>query len=136
MRAVLLAIILFFVVALCGAQEAQNATKQTASQENSSWDFGRVKEGEVLKHSFSLKNNSTKVLQIKSVHTSCGCTASKAEKLILQPGEATSLGVEFNTKGFKGKTEKHIYVDTDSLDNPLITYIIKAEVVTGPVNPS
>jgi hypothetical protein len=45
------------------------------------FDFGKVKQGEVLKHTFSLKNDSTKnVLNIKNVHTSCGCTASEVKK--------------------------------------------------------
>ena len=46
--------------------------------ESNLWDFGTVKEGQVLPHEFNLKNDSNKVLNIINVGTSCGCTVSEA----------------------------------------------------------
>lgn len=94
-----------------------------------SWDFGRVKEGEVLKHAFRLKNESKKILNIKDVHTSCSCTGSKIKKKTLLLGEETLIAVQFNSKGYSGPVEQYIYVHTDNLDNPIIRFIIKANVV-------
>jgi hypothetical protein len=92
-------------------------------------DFGKVKQGEVLKHSFILKNDSKKLLIIKDVNTSCGCTASKAGKKTLAPGESTTIDISFNTKGYSGQVSQFIYVNTDSIDKPVIRFMIKAEVV-------
>lgn len=94
-----------------------------------SWDFGRVEEGAVLKHNFVLKNESANTLNIKDVNTSCGCTVSKVEKKALMPGESTLIKVQFDTKGYAGKTQQYTYVNTDSLDNPIVRFIIKADVV-------
>lgn len=93
------------------------------------WDFGRVKQGKVLVHEFELKNGSNKVLTINNIHTSCGCTVSKAEKGSLRPKESTKIRVTFNTRGYAGKISQYAYVNTDSPDNPIIRFIIKAEVV-------
>jgi len=93
------------------------------------WDFGRVKQGELLKHNFVLKNELKTVLNIKDVNTSCGCTVSKVKKKTLLPGEDTLIEVRFNTKGYSGRVTQYIYVHTDNLDNPVIRYIIKADVV-------
>ena len=93
------------------------------------WDFGRVKEKEVVKHTFVLKNQSGKTLTINDVNTSCGCTASKVEKRILLLGENTKIEVRFDSKGYVGKVQQYVYVHTDSLDEPIIRFIIKAEVV-------
>lgn len=93
------------------------------------WDFGQVKEGEILKHNFILKNESQDVLNIKDVNTSCGCTVSKVEKKVLLPGESTLIEVEFDTKGYSGLTQQYIYVHTDNLDNPVLRFIIKAEAI-------
>jgi len=93
-----------------------------------SWDFGQVEQGEVLQHTFILKNESGKVLNIKGANTSCGCTVSKVEKNTLSPGESTAIEVQFNSKGYSGPVQQFIYVNTDSLDNPVIKYTIKAEV--------
>ncbi|MDD5060121.1 MAG: DUF1573 domain-containing protein [Candidatus Omnitrophica bacterium] len=93
------------------------------------WDFGKVKQGKVLVHEFVLKNESDKVLNITNIHTSCGCTVSKAGKESLKPKESTKIKITFNTRGYSGQTKQHAYVNTDSPDNPIIRFIIKAEVV-------
>lgn len=101
---------------------------ETAIEPNA-WDFGEVKEGEVLKHNFILKNESAKKLNIKEVNTSCGCTVSKVDRKIISPGESASIEVEFDSKGYSGPSQQFVYVTTDSLDKPVIRYIIKAEVI-------
>ena len=93
------------------------------------WNFGKVKEGQVVNHNFALKNDSKKTLNILEVKSACGCTGSKVQKNTLLTGEKTLLEVQFNSKGFSGPVEKSIYVQTDDLDSPLFTFIIKAEVI-------
>ena len=93
------------------------------------WNFGKIKEGEVVKHNFILKNESQETLSILAVKSSCGCTGSKVKKNTLLAGEVTLLEVQFNGKGFSGPVEQAIYVQTDNLDSPLLTFIIKAEVI-------
>jgi hypothetical protein len=93
------------------------------------WDFGEVKEGQIVRHDFVVKNESQKTINIIEVKTTCGCTGSKIGKNTLLPGEETLLEVQFNTKGYSGLAEKYIYVQTDDLDNALLTFIIKAKVI-------
>ena len=50
-------------------------------------------------------------------------------KKTLLPDESTEISVKFDTKGFVGQTVKHIYVNTDYVDNPMVAFIIKADVV-------
>lgn len=128
-----LIILLSFAQMGCAAQAVsqgpQNLREQKEQNDPYAWDFGRVKEGEVLKHSFVLKNESPKVLNIKDVNTSCGCTVSKIDKKSVLPTETTLIEVQFNSKGYSGAVQQYIYVNTDNLDNPVLRYIIKAEVV-------
>lgn len=93
------------------------------------WNFGEIKEGEIVRHNFVVKNNTQKTLNILEVKTTCGCTGSKIRKNTLLAGEETLLEVQFNTKGYSGPVEKNIFVQTDNLDNPLLTFIIKARVI-------
>lgn len=92
------------------------------------WDFGKVRAGRVLKHDFMIKNDSDKVLNIKETNTSCGCTVSEIEKKILAPQESAKVKVEFKSKGYSGNVQQFIYVNTDSVDEPIIRFVIKAEV--------
>lgn len=106
-----------------------NPTEVNSPEDNLSWDFGRVKEGVIVKHSFIFKNESKNILNIKEVNTSCGCMVSKVKKKRLAQGESTAIEVSFNTKGYFGATQQYIYVHTDNLDNPVVRFIIKADVV-------
>ncbi len=93
------------------------------------WDFGKVKEGLLVEHEFVFKNESKLILNIKDINTSCGCTISEVKKKKLLPGESTLISVKFNSKEYSGQVTQYIYMNTDSLDNPIIRYIIKANVV-------
>lgn len=93
------------------------------------WDFGKVKQGEVAKHSFTLKNDSGKTLNITSVNTSCGCTVSEVKKKVLLPKESTAVEVKFNSKGYSGDVQQFAYVNTDRADNPIIRFTVKANVI-------
>ncbi len=99
---------------------------QTDSYEK---DFGVVKEGENLKHSFLVLNDSDKVLKIKSVDSSCGCTVSEVDRKDVAPKESFTLNVEFKTKGYSGEVQQFVYLYTDNIENSLIRFIIKAKVV-------
>ena len=131
-RAYFLILFLLFAPALCFSEEPLqkqgNPAKKEEAPDPNAWDFGKVKKGEVLKHVFILKNESLETLRIKEVTTSCGCTVSSLKKKTLLGQESTSLEVKFNTKGYSGPTKQYIYVRTDSLDNPVIRFIIKADV--------
>ncbi len=122
-------IILLCLFLLGGFPQPKSTAEETVTSQPYAFDFGRIKEGEVLKHDFVLKNDSGKTLNIKNVNTSCGCTVSKVGKKALRPGEDALIEVEFDSKGYSGTVQQFVYVNTDSLDNPVIRYIIKAEVV-------
>jgi len=131
MRVLLILLFLSFPLQGCYAQEQTKTAGHAEAEliDPYSWDFGRAKEGEALKHAFALKNESRETLTIKDVSSSCGCTVSKVEKKILLPGQSATLEVRFNTKGYSGNTQQYVYVHTDSLDKPIIRFIIKAEVI-------
>lgn len=97
--------------------------------ESDTWDFSTVTEGKKYVHAFIFKNNSDTYLNIKDVSTSCGCAVSNIKKKKLAPGEMTELAVTFDSTGYEGAVTQFIYVRTDSLDKPIVRFIIKAFVV-------
>jgi len=93
------------------------------------WDFGQIKEGSSVQHEFVLKNNTDRVLIIKDITTSCGCTFSEAGRRELPPAEETVIEVKFDSTGYSGEVKQYVYVNTDNPDEPLIRYTIRAEVI-------
>jgi len=134
-RIILLLLFLSFPLQGCYSQNQREiagqgqTTAQTETADPYTWDFGQVKEGELLKHDFVLKNESEKTLTIRDVNTSCGCTVSKVNKKIILPEESTAIEVQFNSRGYFGAAKQFVYVHTDSLDKPIIKFTIKAEVI-------
>lgn len=128
MRVILLFLLLCFPLTASFSQPQEIKVGAQISDPYT-WDFGKVKEGQLLKHDFILRNNSGKALTIKDVNTSCGCTVSKVEKKVLKRGESALIEVKFDSKGYSGQTQQFVYVNTDDLDNPVIRCIIKANVI-------
>jgi len=126
-KAFFLSLLMLFISTGCST--GQQPKEQGNPPDPYTWDFGQVKEGQVLKHAFILKNESAKTLKIKDVNSSCGCTVSEAKKMVLAPQESTTIEVKFDSKGYSGITKQYIYVHTDDLDNPLIRFIIIAQVL-------
>lgn len=135
MKIFILFIVIIFALNGCFIRNQNSASIQISVIEKAiphdpyTWDFGQVKAGSILEHSFILKNETQDVLTITGTNTSCGCTVSKIEKKTLSPGENTLVAVQFNTKGYSGTVQQYIYVNTDSLDNSVLRFIIKADVV-------
>lgn len=92
------------------------------------WDFGKVGEGITLEHTFTLKNESKKILVIENLRTSCGCTGSVISKNTIPPGGVAEIKVTFKTKGYSGSVSQFVYVQTNDPQNPVIKFTIKAEV--------
>lgn len=122
-------IISFFLLSFATFQFAFAQVYAVDPGNPNEWDFGKVKQGEVLKHDFLFKNKTLGILKITGVNTSCGCTASQSDKKTLKPGESTAIKVSFNSRGYSGAVQQYVYVNTDNVDSAIIKFVIKAEVV-------
>ena len=99
--------------------------------QQSSFDFGAIKQGETVSHTFVLTNSGGDLLKITNVQASCGCTAAVPEKSELAPGESTNLPVKFNSKGRMGNQVKTVKIFTNDPQAPEMTITISGNVVTG-----
>jgi hypothetical protein len=82
------------------------------------FDFGNIKQGDIVIHEFIITNSGDDKLLIKDIRPSCGCTAAKPEKDSLKPGESVKIKVEFNSAGREGMQHKYVYVSTNDKDQP------------------
>ena len=84
------------------------------------FDFGLVKEGTELKHSFIVKNNGSATLTVYEAYSSCGCTTSKLAKEILEPGESTALDVSIDTSMKQDQVTKSVFVSSNDPARPVL----------------
>lgn len=136
-------IILFFLIILGMAifgyfkaiPAAENQTEARPKIEITPqfFDFKEVEYGQVVEHSFKVKNLGNEILEIKRVATSCACTTGKVVKEKLAPGEETELLVTYDTGAMsgphgKGRQERIIYIKSNDTINPQVEVMIYAYI--------
>jgi len=97
--------------------------------EQSTYDFGKVKSGTLIKFNFVIKNEGKQVLIIRKVKASCGCTATKPASTQIKKGKSTEIAVEFNTSGRRGRQHKTITIITNDPVNPQIILNVQGELI-------
>lgn len=99
------------------------------SFETNVFDFGTVKEGEIVEYEFRFTNKGKAALIIYDARSSCGCTVPEFPKDPIPPGDTSMLKVRFNTDGKTGKQVKTVTVQAN-------TYPAESKLsLTGEVQP-
>ncbi len=93
------------------------------------YDFGVVKEGEIVKTTFKFYNKGKKDLKIYQVKSTCGCTVTDPKKTDLKPGESSEIEVTFYSAGKHGRETKDITVFSNDPMNPEMDIHISANVI-------
>lgn len=78
------------------------------------YDFGSIKQGDIVDHTFKFKNTGTQPLVISNVGVSCGCTVPAWTKEPVQPGKTGTISAKFNSAGKMGMQTKVLTVDSNS----------------------
>jgi hypothetical protein len=93
-----------------------------------SYNFGEIKEGDVVSHIFSFTNSGDEPLFITSARGSCGCTVPEYSKKAIPPGEKGQIKVSFNSEGKEGPNTKGIFIEANT--EPEMTILkISADVL-------
>ncbi|MCS6934850.1 MAG: DUF1573 domain-containing protein [Chitinophagales bacterium] len=87
------------------------------------YQFDTVREGDIVKHTFRIKNIGDKDFIIASATGSCGCTVPRYSKEPIKPGEITSLDVEFNTSGKKNDQIKTVLISCNTAKRTETLYL-------------
>jgi hypothetical protein len=92
------------------------------------FDFGKVKPTDTLRHDFIFANVGTADLQITNVQPACGCTTAGAWDRVIQPGKSGRIPILFNPASFGGPVSKHITVLCNDPVQPVHNLQIHATV--------
>ena len=92
-------------------------------------DFGTIFSHESYSCTFPFRNAGKVPVRIKSIKTSCSCTAASPVKETFGPGERGQIDVTLNTEHQNGEITKTIMVETDTKDQGQITLTLKAHVL-------
>ncbi|MEO6832193.1 MAG: DUF1573 domain-containing protein [Chitinophagaceae bacterium] len=91
-------------------ERAMAMPKTILTFDETKFDFGKIKAGDVVKHSFHFRNTGTAPLLISKADVSCGCTVPSFPKEPIAPGQADEIIVQFNSHGKTGHQEKNVII--------------------------
>lgn len=98
--------------------------------EHDEWDFGKINEGEEVKHIYRFTNVGNEDLVINKVVATCGCTIPRWNREPIQPGGSGEIEVKFNSKNKPGNQVKGVTVTANTVP-PTTILTFKATVIPG-----
>jgi len=96
---------------------------------DSTFDFGKIKEGEIVTYNYRFKNIGAHPLSVQNAVASCGCTIPEKPEKPIAPGEIGVIKVKFNSDHKPGETHKSITVTSNA--NPEFPPLILKGTVIG-----
>ena len=104
-------IIFIFMAILLATGLASAQKKAVISAEETSFDFGTIKEANGnVSHTFQIKNTGDSPLVLTRVIASCGCTTPEWTKEPIEPGTTGDVTITYNPKNRPGPFVKTISV--------------------------
>jgi Protein of unknown function (DUF1573) len=106
-------------VAALGGVDAHSAQTNSASGlpaapriqlAETTFHFGKVTAGQVVRHDFLFTNVGSAVLTIKEVRSGCGCISADNWDKTVEPGKTGKIPLQFNSAAFHGTTSKSLAV--------------------------
>ena len=98
--------------------------------EKTEYDFGSVKEGDIVDYTFKFKNTGNFPLIINKATATCGCTVPEWPKKPVAVGASGEIRVKFNSKNRKNLQTKYVNINANT--KPEVTRL----KITGNVIPS
>lgn len=112
---------LSFLIYSCESNDKKsgNNSKEYTGNPNiefykTSYDYGVLKEGEIVECIFRYKNTGNAPLKILSVIADCGCTVPEFSSEDVLSGKEGVIKVVFNSTGFRNNIYKTIDVETNA----------------------
>lgn len=88
------------------------------------YDWGKLVQGDIPRHSYTLHNDGTAALEIHRVRSSCGCTKIEWTKTI-EPGKSGIVTIALDTKSLKARrVYKVATIESNDPQNPSVELIL------------
>jgi len=93
------------------------------------YDFGTIREGDMVEYNFRFKNTGSKPLIIFEANASCGCTVPEKPDHPIPTGEIGFIKVKFNSDRKPGEAHKSITISSNA--NPDFPVLFLKGTVLG-----
>src|ERR1041385_5888059 len=110
-------------VTMTAPPAAENKNAPEFKFEEEEYNFGTIKQGDVVTHIFKFTNTGKEPLIITSASGSCGCTVPEWPKEPIKKSDAGVVKVTFNSAGKMGMQDKTVTIQSNAKSNPKVIHI-------------
>ncbi len=96
---------------------AHKGPQTTLALSEPSFDFGKIKKGDIVEHVYEVTNTGKNPLIISNVQPTCGCTVPDFTKDPILPGQKGKITLKFNSANFDGVVHKsaEVYANVEKI---------------------
>ncbi|CAH1000394.1 hypothetical protein LEM8419_01547 [Neolewinella maritima] len=105
-----------------------SAEHTTVSVPATRYDFGRVRAGRTVRHTYAFTNTGVRPLHFRAVRPSCGCTVASYPTAPVPPGVTTEVELTLATAGLLGRQSRPVVFITNTVPAETTVYL-SGEVV-------
>ncbi|MBN2534962.1 MAG: DUF1573 domain-containing protein [Spirochaetales bacterium] len=91
------------------------------------WNYGIIRQGEVLIKEILITNNSKKAITVKIIPT-CDCMFSQPENISINPQDSGNVSLIFDTTDYEGEVEKIYIIQTDMKGYERVFYYARGTI--------
>jgi Protein of unknown function (DUF1573) len=95
---------------------------------DTTYDFGKVTDGEIVTYNYRFVNTGKKPLIISSANASCGCTVPEKPEKPIEPGDTGIIKVKFDSNKRVGMAHKTVTVSSNA-EPAFPELLLKGEVL-------
>ncbi len=118
------------VVATAGSEATPSENAAVMNFEQTEYDFGSIKQGETVEHTFEFTNTGKTPLIIENASATCGCTAPDWTRTPVAPGDKGFVAVKFNSTGKVGQQQPTVTIRANTEPN-IVKVSMKGNVEAG-----
>lgn len=115
------------------ATPAENKNQADFKFEALEYNYGTIKQGDKVEHTFTFTNVGKEPLIISNAQGSCGCTVPEYPKEPIKKGEKGAIKVTFNSAGKMGMQDKTVTITSNAKTNPIVLHI-KGTIEAAPAS--
>ena len=118
-----LSLVLVAVILSVAPVFAQSKSGPSMKFEALEYNFGTIKQGEKVEHTFTFTNAGSEPLIITNAQASCGCTVPDYPKQPLKKGEKGAIKVTFDSAGKMGTQDRTITISSNAVEGATILHV-------------
>lgn len=120
------------LVLRAGYENLRAASKDKESPravlKTTTWDFGDVEPGQILRASIPVTNAGGTRLAVVNESSSCSCSSTTTGGIVVLPGETSQLEVKLDTRGSRSVVQSELRFFTNDPQRPRLTITLLAKV--------